>query len=107
MPDVTIAVEQATDELSQILQEGLQFLLEGATADIISFTDRMAHDLAEAMTLPVERREEVLAEIQAQVGVIAEHNRVRAVNQGWGAVQRVLLVVQRTVAATLAAAVVA
>ena len=91
--------------VAAVLEEALHDLLDGAEQDIINFTNTLAFDSIEAMMLPPERRDAVLAEIVAQVGTIAEINRIRAVNKGWEMVRKVLVVSQKTAVAMLIAAI--
>lgn len=92
-------------EVSNVLNEALMGIVEGAIEDIIKFTDQLSFDSIEAMTLPVERRDVVLKEIVAQVQALGEVNRLRAVNAGWHTVGRIVTVAQKTAVAMLVAAV--
>lgn len=91
--------------VAAVLEEALHDLLDGAEQDIINFTNTLAFDSIEAMMLPPERRDAVLAEIVAQVQVVGELNRLRAVNAGWDMVGRIVTVAQKTAIAMLIAAI--
>lgn len=93
------------DELTGIISDSVQSLVEGASGDVHSFAAAMALDTTKALRLPSGRREPVLEEIVAQTKLVAELNRIRAVNETWHVVQQVVAVVQRTASAVLAAAI--
>lgn len=103
-----ISFDGTIEALSSSIRESLQDLVEGAQADIINFTDKIAIDSVNALTITdPERRERVLKELGDQVMMVGELNRIRAVNAGWDTVARVIRVAQRTALALLGAAIVA
>lgn len=103
-----IVIPELVNELSASIRESLQDLVEGAQQDIINFTDKIATDSVNALSITdPERRERVLKELGDQVMMVGELNRIRAVNAGWDTVARVIRVAQRTALALLGAAIVA
>ncbi len=91
--------ESLTLELKGEVVEGLKGLVDGAEADLREFGLAIAADLVRAVGA---KDEALLAELQHQLPVLAEINRIRLVNATWEQVYAVLSIIGRVALKTLA-----
>ena len=89
-------------EMRDILRDAVGNLIEGAAADVQRYLLLIAHDLTLAVAYG---KAELVDELKAQAVLLAEQNRVRIAKQHEANFNRVLDLVFRVGAATLAAAI--
>ncbi len=90
--------DQLKEEVGEILSDTLEELVDGAQADLKAFGAAIASDMIEAAQLGDQ---EILDELKAQAGVLAQAQGLRARGAGWEAVGKVVLAVTNTVIQTL------
>ena len=94
------------DQLSVIINDGLTAVVDGAREDIKRYAEAIATDAARVAEIPdADRRDAVLKELIGQTRLVAEINRVRAVNEGWEAVERVVTMVVKIIVVAVTKAV--
>lgn len=75
------------NSLAVALSDALSGLLEGAANDVEHFVMGISNDAVIAGSLG---RDDLLRELLAQTRLLAELNRLRAVNQAWDTVENVV-----------------
>lgn len=96
-----VTLDALGDALEKAARDGLRPLLEGAERDLQNYAKDIARNITQVITLPEERRQAVLDELQGQASALLEQHRLRARAQAWQTVQKVLEVLARA-AATMA-----
>ena len=87
------ALAALKDDVTGILEEQAQSLLQGAAGDVKNYVVAIATDMTRALMLPTqERREALLRELRAQLRALAEINRIRAEQAAWETFERVVSV---------------
>jgi len=90
------------EELSSILNDAFQEIVDGGKEDIRAY----ANDIAITLSYALMKGDSRLAdELRFQLEAIAEVNRLRVVNESWTAVEKVVDLVMRSAAAAMVAAV--
>jgi tRNA threonylcarbamoyladenosine modification (KEOPS) complex Cgi121 subunit len=74
MPDLEDAIKDNLEDLAN-------HLLDGAREDGEEFAQAVARDLKNVVELPEDERDDALAEIQEQFGLLMEKHRLRATNE--------------------------
>lgn len=86
-----VNTQKLREEVEAILEEGLQDVVEGATEDIRRYAQTISQDLTRAGMIPDPKtRNAVVNELLAQSRLLAEMNRLRAVNEAWDSVDRIV-----------------
>lgn len=96
--------EQFKTGVAAALVDGLKGVVEAGKGDIQRFATEITYDMTEAMMLPQDRREAVLKELQGQVRLIGERNRIRAANAAWATAENVIGMVARVAVTALTTA---
>lgn len=80
---------QLTEQAAEGFKQALKTVLEGATEDLQNYAAEMATDAIEIAMYPEREREELMAELSDQAQLLAEKNRLNAVDAGWNVVRSV------------------
>lgn len=92
-------LDQLRDNMADVLADGLRDLIEGAEEDVRSFVSEIARDMILARISDSDRGS-TLEQLQNQLKIVAEINRVRVENHTWIVVTRIIQVALRSVVAT-------
>lgn len=84
---------EVINELRGAIKDSLKSIVDGQVEDLDEFASEITADAIEAMKLPPERREFVLAEIVFQLKAIAERNRLRLIADSWAEAQKIMAIV--------------
>jgi len=93
---------QLADGLKVELLDGVKDLVSGAKADLEEFGKAIAQDMIRAVR---DGNQDLLKELGHQLEVIAEANRIRAVNATWAQVANIVQIVGRVAMKAVLAAV--
>ncbi len=89
MAENTVNWKDLFDPLKEVLEEGLQGLLEGAKEDLEEFVVDIAKDMAKAAAIG---RKDLIHILVNQLEMVAERNRIQAVNAAWDTTARIVRV---------------
>ena len=88
-------------EITGVLTESFQGLLEGAEGDVHVFAQDIAQDMVLAAALG--RKERLETDLPQQARLLVEYHRLKITNESWAVVDRVLKITFRVLLAALAA----
>lgn len=78
-------------QVSQEIFRAVEGVLEGASEDMATFATAIARNLVTVAQMPDnEERQALYDELMGQIQLIAEQNRLRAVNNTWNVVTRIV-----------------
>lgn len=96
-PTPLALTDSTIQDLGNLLRDSLQNIVEGATQDLDMYSQGIAQDLAEAITLPEsEKRDALIKELKGQAVGILEINRLRVSDEGRKAVQSIIEAIATT-----------
>lgn len=84
-----INFDELVEPMEELVKDALKDLVTGAAADIQAFGLEIAKNMARAVSLG---RKDLIDNLVGQTRMLAELQRVKAVNAAWDTVERVLKV---------------
>ena len=82
-----LTVDQATEKLEQAISDQVEELLEGAKSDIQTFSRDIARNIVVAVR---KGRTDLVDELKDQLGLLAEINRLRAIESAYDTIRIVI-----------------
>lgn len=79
-------------ELKQIVEDELSSIVQGAAQDLARYADAISIDM---MRFVAQKNTDGIAELHAQVDMLAEIHRIQADHAQWRAVQSIITAITR------------